>query len=404
MLILEDFKIVFGWESLAPPFVISIFFVYYNYFLGGGVWATRVGLWLDAVAWSSKYSDLLKLFSKIFDNFFSKKLFSFKSFDKCAVISLMYGVVWFIVGQVESNKIFSSGFVKYGALIGFFTAALIYFIIYSIKKSRNYIFNPMFPHTSIFLHCYVKSIEVPTWAIPIGVFSAAIISSSVIDVIDYRFLSYKFIIGVFYMVMFLVWINALFDWISWGLSRWMIRSLISDIFIKDAIKRNVLIFFHITIDILFSLLSLLGLALILFFASGGDTWIEARENPFSLKGSTFSIMLLSTLVPTAIHLFCAIFAFIPSLPFGHRYVASFIPAKYEDFEPMDKAIVAGWLTLWTLVSMFIIYSIFYIAAQALNILSWEYLWDDGQNRDFWRSLFYLVEVLAEIIRTYSVVL
>ena len=165
--------------------------------------------------------------------------------------------------------------------------------------------------------------------------------------------SVMLILFVSFIIPFL---NGALDWPSWGASRWMMRRLE-----RDA-ERGVwpIIILHIMIDIALAFLFLA--ILISVFAVLGDLissnpnfiWREdeffgdAEIDPFG-AGFWLTAMLLSTLVPTIIHLAAAVGAIVVVRPPFRR-----IPLRYlEDANPstLERWITAGYLTVWVLLAL-----------------------------------------------------
>lgn len=180
--------------------------------------------------------------------------------------------------------------------------------------------------------------------------------------------SVMLILFVSFIIPFL---NGALDWPSWGVSRWMMRRLE-----RDA-ERGVwpIIILHMMIDIALAFLFLA--ILIAVFAVLGElissnpsfTWHEdeifrdAKTDPFG-AGFWLTAMLLSTLVPTIIHLAAAVGALVVVRPPFRR-----IPLRYlEDANPstLERWITAGYLTVWVLLALGITSAALYGLVYALS--------------------------------------
>lgn len=122
-------------------------------------------------------------------------------------------------------------------------------------------------------------------------------------------------------------INAFFDWLSWAISRYLIRSLFSRA--ASTLPRWWSIVWHVAVDLGLALIFLGALATSMAGALGlanrlgadfpWREFLSAAYSPFG-KGISVTIMLTSTLVPTALHLAAALAALVvPS--FARPWVA-----------------------------------------------------------------------------------
>jgi len=131
------------------------------------------------------------------------------------------------------------------------------------------------------------------------------------------FISYNtsnlYFIGLFIIILPLT--NSILDYISLKISLYMAREILVD---KSIIK----VFLHLLADLMVAIILLLGLALFLYFSielfndySTENIPIKemlnsAYHDPFSLKNGWITFMLLSTLVPTFVHLVIAMGALL----------------------------------------------------------------------------------------------
>ena len=130
------------------------------------------------------------------------------------------------------------------------------------------------------------------------------------------------------MFMLLPIVNALFDWVSWAISRWLLFGLVGPRMIASGNVRPRradwgLLAVHGLADAAVALLLLIGLAVVLpaLFQSWNalaamqgwssvEWWLylhDARQEPFG-KGVFVTAMLLSTLLPTLAHTFAVLLA------------------------------------------------------------------------------------------------
>jgi hypothetical protein len=128
---------------------------------------------------------------------------------------------------------------------------------------------------------------------------------------------------IYVLILFLILLpltNSLLDYISLKISKYMAKQIIED-------NSILTILLHILADLIIAILLLLNLALFLHFSVMGlnmfiDNPIPMREmllstwdDPFSIKNGWITFMLLSTLVPTVVHLVLALGAlFVAIMP------------------------------------------------------------------------------------------
>lgn len=157
-------------------------------------------------------------------------------------------------------------------------------------------------------------------------------------------------------------LNALFHWPSWAASRWQMKRLRRDAARPPFPARVGRLFGHVLADALIAVACLFALAATIAIMSEtnrgvmlwGETLSKAQHAPFSGDGLVLTLMLFSTLVPTAIHLFFAIFALaFVETPY-RGIVARFLEDEQGGQEWANQAIVAVYLTAWATFSLVVI--------------------------------------------------
>ena len=147
-------------------------------------------------------------------------------------------------------------------------------------------------------------------------------------------------------------LNALFDWPSWWVSRWLMVRLREDALRRGVFRRLGAVLAHIAADFVLALACLFGLAIVIANIAFGvglptvweDVYGAAKSAPFSGYGSAMTVMLVSTLIPTAIHLFFAVFALaVLRPPFATR-TAFWMKEDQFGREKGTQALVALYLT------------------------------------------------------------
>ncbi len=197
--------------------------------------------------------------------------------------------------------------------------------------------------------------------------------------------------------------NALFDWPSWAVSRWLMQRLRADATRSGFLRRAGAILTHLAFDGAIAIACLFGLAIVLInFAHAidvegflVDTLNAAKETPFSAEGSAMTVMLLSTLVPTALHLFFALFALAAIRPPYRDLIAGWLEEHHGGGEWGNRAIVSAYLTLWMVFALAVLWG---AAMALLRGLDWLWLrlgW--GLETDpypFWASIFRAAEAFV----------
>jgi len=190
-------------------------------------------------------------------------------------------------------------------------------------------------------------------------------------------------------------INALFDWPSWAASRWLMARLVGDASRPRATGRALAILGHVAADLALGVLCLFGLAIAiagLAHAVGlPGIWEEyrtAQDTPFSGFGAAMTVMLASTLLPTAIHLGFAVFALaVVRPPFASR--VAFLAQEDEHGRGEEKGthlIVALYLVACAGVAMLTLWAAGRLLLMALDAVS--------PDHAFWRSIFRVADCVV----------
>ncbi len=364
------------WPDFWPLMLAPPIYVIWLKFLSGPKWTARIRGWLDNEVWSGAYAAMLNGLSGRLGTIFGEKWFGARAFGMCFSIAVFYALLWLFL-QIALNEMqaATSREDKRDIMIGIGLALPVGLVTYWLTRmtKRRYAArraqNPERSNALLFREFLIYFM--------IGGVAVAVAGAGAGAVAGLMFL-------------FIPFVNAAFDWPSWAASRWLVSRLGRDATEPALWRRWGLLAGHVLLDIGLALAALLGLAVVLaMIFGGGARWTAVYDDPFSLAGSTLSVMLLSTLVPTAVHLFCAVFAVFPALPFGHRRVVAFMPFKrnYDEFEAGDRMVVAAWLTLWSVVSMAVVWGLFEGAVWSLDWIATARDWNgDGQTHTFWQVL------------------
>ncbi|MEM6744499.1 MAG: hypothetical protein AAF676_12300, partial [Pseudomonadota bacterium] len=161
-------------------------------------------------------------------------------------------------------------------------------------------------------------------------------------------------IGALAAVAALPALNAAFDLPSLAASRWLIGRLERDARLAHPAARAGALLAHAAVDIALACLCLFGLTAALaaiLDAMGSEPFFEiyaaAADAPWQGMGLVMTVMLASTLLPTALHLFLAVFALAALRPpFAARvaFLAQEPEQGGEAAEPASRLLVALYLT------------------------------------------------------------
>ncbi len=349
--------------------------------LGGKTWRSRVGLWLYDASWSTAYAGLLqKLLVRL--RWFFGRPWSRRALDMCFRLAVVYAVAYLYFGNWltwEGGATVKWTFAGIGPVLG----AMSFLIARSVRRrhlrarrraeSRK---------RRIWLHLREQLAYVAV-AVAVAAAAAAAVLAFILTIIPV--------------------LNALFDWLSWAVSRWLMGRLRADATRPGIFRRAGALLAHLAIDGAVAIACLFGLAIVLINMAHAidapelwdDTLIAAKEAPFSARGSTMTVMLLSTLVPTALHLFFALFALAAIRPPYREWFGVWLEESKGGGEWGNRAIVSAYLTFWMVFALAVLWG----AAMALiHGLDWLWLrlgW--GLETDlypFWASIFRAAEAFV----------
>lgn len=169
----------------------------------------------------------------------------------------------------------------------------------------------------------------------------------------------------------------------------------------DFLRRAGALLAHLTIDGALAIACLFGLAIVLInLAHSIDqpglwtgTLSASKEAPFSAKGSAMTVMLLSTLVPTALHLFFALFALAAIRPPYRDWFVGWIEDPQSGGEWGNRAFVSGYLTFWMIFALVVLWGAAVVVLRGLDWLWLRLGWGSGPY-PFWSSIFNAAEAFV----------
>ena len=410
------------WWLLAVP---SVFWGWRE-FLSDPKWAAIIRTWLRNEGWSDAYGSTLRLLSTRLDALFGPNPWGLRAFGVCYIFAIVYAVLWFFLSLYLSSGGYVSGrSIAIGFALALPLGGLVWWLS-RLTRERHAAATPAGPgeagpgeagpgeagpgeerapgmreYVSYFcigaasgagpaLFSFVDGHSAAVAGAIAGgcaIAGASLLAGARAGMSAGAGLVASVVLGMnSVLIVLFPLINALFDLVSWAVSRWFLGRLGEDAAEPVLWRRWAMLAFHILADTGFALLALTGLAVCLAIMGDGSPWslTPLYTAPFSAEGSGLSVMLLSTLLPTALHLFCAVFAILPALPFGHRWIAGWIPDRddFDDFGKGDRMIVATWLTVWSVVSMVIVWLLFLGGTWLLDAV-WA---TDPQGRNFWQVM------------------
>ncbi|MEM1342494.1 MAG: hypothetical protein AAGF68_09240 [Pseudomonadota bacterium] len=378
-------------------YALPLIFAFLAAALTGKTWRARVRGWLYGARWSTAYAGLLDWLLKGLDRFFGPP-HSWRAFERCFALALIYafGFFWLqgiLAASGEENHL--------PVLIGFSTALPpgigYYFVFRLIRRGHVRARAAAGSRRRAWLHIREQTLYIALgascWIVAsefVGPFLGAVVGGFVAPFVGavagavagglvapfvgavagafvgavafaaagagagaYAIAVPGTFVSVIVLAIFILLplINALFDWPSWWVSRWLMGRLREDAQRSSIQGRSIALIGHLALDGVMALLCLFGLAIVVAnFAHGVDfpgmwrSYSEARLSPFSGFGAAMTVMMLSTLVPTAIHLFFALFALaVIRPPFAAR-TAHWLQEDQEGGEIGTQMPVALYLT------------------------------------------------------------
>ena len=160
---------------------------------------------------------------------------------------------------------------------------------------------------------------------------------------------------------------------------------------------------HLTIDLAIAIACLFGLAIALFnFAHAidlpdfwGEMLSDAKEAPFSARGSVMNVMFLSTLVPTFLHLYFAAFALAAVRPPYRGRFTCWVEGGKSTHKGGSRAVVSAYLTFWMVIASIVLWAAVVIVLRALDWLWLRLGWGlESDPYPFWASVFRAAEAFV----------
>lgn len=363
----------------------------------------RIFSWIDEGSWWETYSSLLSSLNKTLDIGFGERLISFVSFKNAFRLAWVYPWIFIFVfslndiNNVEAYKKFFS--VIFSLAISIPLAIKLRRTLFTIKESVplgrftkfmafDAVFFPIFGILAIAVIVALITVIVtlvfdPSAGVLAGAVSLVVLSSSLLLVAflipivlsvfygaylgdlmaaltayshsDPNFAKSIGIGAAFFIAIFLwvlPFINGLFDWFSWIASRYLIKRLKSDAEKHQAYACIT----HILVDVVIGIVLLLSISIVLAFFSNFPfsdiTWDEYSIEPFKETSLSLTLMMLSTLLPTFLHLVMAVLA-LSSLTIPGKAIALSM-LKKEEPSLLEKNVSAAWLFSSILFSVFVV--------------------------------------------------
>lgn len=356
--------------------------------LTGPKWRARVRGWLRSASWSKLYADLLLWVVDRIDAFLGAAK-GWKCFSRLFAISMLYAfgfLIFQLLRQAGSPETKTDNML--GFLIGSVFGLLSFFAVQKVSSWRPVLFVGK-PRTQRFAGHIVQQLIALALIIALSVLSLSLLRfffegapSSVFILAGIFSFAGGFSAGMIFapglgvyvailmglgmfsgsigtnnfnifvsILLFIPLANTVFDWASWIVSRYLMQRLSEDTQLSSFTRRISLISKHIIFDLGFAILMLFALAVtisnVAAWSEVGSIWddyAQARTDPFSGVGAAMTVMLLTTLLPTAIHIFLAILALSMVWPPRAEAMATWIEEDREGGEVGTQILVALYLT------------------------------------------------------------
>lgn len=400
----------------GDPVIVSIIgflpyiFAFFMAALNGRKWRKRIRDWLYSGDWSNAYLKLIDSIIHIINNFFGRPI-SIHSFNRCLSISLLYVILAYIYIDFY-NKNYSSSEIFTHFLVFLLIFSISFFIIgFQISLRSTICLNYYALDIIVALYSNIVFVVIVENAIQELVFPIAFLAplpiyifynrnSIVYFIAFFIILAYNERVGVIGLeqniqkniaILFILpLINAFFDWISWYISRYYISKIRIDIIKRPFRRRFFSLIKHVSLDIIYMITVFLFLLITIKLTHDGffglNFWREmsiARFFPFSSPGIAMTVMLISTVVPTALHVFLAVFALAAVRPPNATRAADKLQESNEGTEMGTQFVIALYLTSWTAFALAILWA----AARVTLLLLDSIVGGTG----FWRFIFRIAD-------------
>ena len=415
-----------GFDAILA--LVPVLFGFWMKLLGGETWRIRIGALLYDASWSSAYAGLLEKLLGGLQRFFGGP-WSARALHMCFRLAVLYALAYLLFGAILGSGLSVTTrwiFVGLSLLLGlvsFFVARAIRRRHVSarrqarVRKRRAWLqLREQLAYSALAGASWAASllVTVATDSVvgagaAVFIFIGAIAGAGVIAAAAALVIigavagvlagAAATVVGIGPLIIPPI-LNALFDWPSWAVSRWLMGRLRADAALPGFFRRAGALLVHLAIDGAIAIACLFGLAILLINMSHvmdvSDLWSEtlsaAREAPFSATGSTMTVMLASTLVPTALHLFFALFALAAVRPPYHGRIAPWLEDSHGGGEWGNRAIVSAYLTFWAVFALTVLWGASVFVLRGLDWLWLRLGWGlESDPYPFWASIFRAAE-------------
>ena len=341
-------------DTVLEGIVIALvpIFGFFMNALTGKKWRALIRSWLYDATWSRAYADLLDGLLARLERFFGPP-HGWRAFELCFGLAVLYSIAYLLLQYVlrQAVPVLAILAVAMACAVG----VVLVFLFRRVKKWHARARKVAARGRCLWLHlteqgayfvlgsytclaaiavaiAIVTEGGIPTQLVRLTVVIVGTIASAIAGTIvgAFAFAATPIYIGrlihtyapanelevtVLVMVFSIPLLNGLFDWSSWWASRWLMARLREDALQVGVFRRLGAVLAHVVADLTIALACLFGLAIVIANVAFGvglpavwDVYGAAKTAPFSGYGSAMTVMLVSTLVPTAMHLFFAVFA------------------------------------------------------------------------------------------------
>ena len=403
--------------------IVLLLFPIYGFFLvalTGKKWRALIRSWLYGATWSRAYAGLLDDLLARLDHFFGPPR-GWRAFELCFALAMLYTIAYLLLHYALRQAVPSLA-IPIVATAGAGGVVLV-FLFRRVKQRYSRTRQGAARRERLWLHLMEQATYcvLGLWtyfaataaAIVVGVLTtgaidislAAVVAAVVvvvvgagagagtgtlvsaatvaavhilrirsIDASELNTAAVEFAVTISILIFGIPLLNALFDWPSWWASRWLMTRLREDALREGVFRRLGAVLAHVAADFTLALACLFGLSIVIANVAFGvgfpevwaDYYVAAKTAPFSGYGSAMTVMLISTLVPTAMHLFFAVFALAVLRPPFATHTAFWLKEDKFGDEKGTQMLVALYLTVCAGFALMVLWGAGRLAIMGLN--------------------------------------
>ena len=425
---LSILEFCFEADPILEGMVLALFPIY-GFFLvalTGKKWRSLIRSWLYGATWSRAYAGLLEDLLARLEHFFGPPR-GWRAFELCFALAMLYTIAYLLL-QYALQQAVPSLAIPIVAMAGA-GGVVVVFLFRRVKQRYSRARQGAARRERLWLHLVEQAtycvlglytyFAATVAAVVVGVVATGVIDTSLaaivaavvvvvvgagagagtgtlvgaatvaaVHILRIRSIdASEFAVTISVLIFGIPLLNALFDWASWWASRWLMTRLREDALREGVLRRLGAVLAHVAADFTLALACLFGLAIVIANVAFGvgfpEVWADyygaAKTAPFSAYGSAMTVMLISTIVPTTMHLFFAVFALgVLRPPFATRTAFWLKEDQFGD-EKGTQMLAALYLTACAGFALMVLWGAGRLAIMGLNGLV------DGA--DIWHLIF-----------------